>query len=205
VLLTIAVVLPWRWIPPPTTAFIERARAERGVAYHWIRLADISPNLAICVVAAEDQKFPKHHGFDVASIASAVREKRKRPRGASTLSQQVVKNLFLWPGRSALRKAIEAWLTAFTELLWPKRRILEIYLNVTEFGPGIFGAAAASQRLFGKSAAELTLREAALLAAVLPNPKVMSAARPSRYVARRATEIEREVRNLGGPSYLAKL
>jgi monofunctional biosynthetic peptidoglycan transglycosylase len=208
-LLSAACVVPWRWIPPPTSAFMlqERWAERRPPAIHqrWVPWSRISPHLPIAVVAAEDQRFPQHHGFDLDSISKALRERRSRQRGASTISQQLAKNLFLWPGRSLLRKGLEAWLTLLIELLWPKRRILEVYLNVVEFAPGTFGADAASQRLFGRSPRALTPREAALLAAVLPNPKRMSAARPSRYVEERADAIERAVARLGGPRYLAGL
>ncbi len=197
-LLPAALVAPWRWLPPPTTAFMLRERLAEGrdIHYRWASWSDISRNLALCVVAAEDQKFPDHYGFDFDSIARATQE-RGRLRGASTISQQAAKNLFLWPGRSFLRKGIEAYFTVWIELLWPKRRILEMYLNVAEFGPGVFGAEAASRRMFGRSARDLSLHEAALLAAVLPSPKRMSAARPSAYVRERAFEIERAARGLG--------
>jgi monofunctional biosynthetic peptidoglycan transglycosylase len=202
-------VLPWRWIPPPTTAFIARERlglgeaVPRRVSWRWMPIEEISPQLAIAVVAAEDQKFPDHGGFDFDAISRAAQENRRRARGASTISQQLAKNLYLWPGRSLLRKGLEAYLTVLIELCWPKQRILEVYLNVVEFGPGVFGAEAASRRFFGRSARRLTLEEAALLAAVLPSPKRMSPARPSAYVRSRAAEIERAVHALGGTSYLA--
>src|SRR5690606_5359153 len=129
-------------------------------------------------IAAEDQKFPVHHGFDFDSIADALNERRTRRRGASTISQQVAKNLYLWNGHSYVRKGIEAYLTLWIETLWTKERILAVYLNIAEFGPGVYGAPAASRRYFHKSASRLTLYESALLAAVLPNPKRMSAGRP---------------------------
>ncbi len=175
------------------------------VYYQWIPWNKISRQLAICIVAAEDQKFPVHYGFDLESVTKAAQENRRWIRGASTISQQVAKNLFLWSGRSFLRKGIEAYLTLFIESLWPKRRILEVYLNIAEFGPGIFGAGAASERLFKKPASTLTLQEAALLAAVLPNPKRMSALEPSDYVRTRANAIQAAVRKLGGVYYLAPL
>ena len=211
ILLGVVLVLPWRWIAPPTTAFIARARidadqAEGARVYQqWLSWEEISPHLAIAVVAAEDQKFPSHHGFDFESISKAVRDRFSRPRGASTISQQVAKNLFLWRERSFLRKGLEAYLTALIEALWPKRRILEVYLNVAEFGPNVFGAGAASELFFGKLAAELTPEESALLTAVLPSPGRMSANRPSGYVRKRAIEIQQEVRRLGGTRYLSDL
>jgi monofunctional biosynthetic peptidoglycan transglycosylase len=206
-LISIALTLPWRWITPPTSSFIlqERFRQQGGVHQQWVPLAGISPALAIAVVAAEDQKFPQHHGFDFRSISRALREDRRNMRGASTISQQLAKNLYLWPGRSLVRKALEAWFTVLIELGWPKYRILEVYLNVVEFGPNVYGADAASRQFFGKAPGGITPGEAALLAAVLPDPKRMSASDPSGYVQRRATEIEASVRALGGPGYLAGL
>lgn len=203
VVLPILMVLPWRWIEPPESAFMMRARAE-GVEVHqqWVSWDSISPNLPIAVVAAEDQKFPEHRGFDTESIRSALEEEGSKGRGASTISQQVVKNLYLWSGRSWTRKGLEAYLTLFVELLWPKQRILEVYLNVAEFGPGIFGAEAAAQKFYGKPASRLSAREAALMATVLPSPKRMSPVRPSPYVEERADWILRQMGQLGGPSYL---
>lgn len=206
--LSILLVLPWRWFAPPTTSFMEQMRLQsqsRAIAYEWVAYEKISPWLAISVVAAEDQKFPTHYGFDIDSITDAMKENSKRPRGASTISQQVAKNLFLWPGRSFVRKGMEAYFTVLIETLWPKRRILEVYLNIAQFGPQVFGAEAASRQFFGKPARQLTAREAALLTSVLPNPKRMHVSRPSRYVRRRAAEIEHAVRQLGGPAYLADL
>ena len=154
-------VLPWRWLDPSTTAFILQAQSDGyEVQQEWVEWEEISPHLPIAVVAAEDQNFPQHHGFDLASIRSALEEDRRRQRGASTISQQVAKNLFLWAGRSWIRKGVEAYLTVFVELLWPKRRILEIYLNTAEFGPGIFGAESGAAHAFGRHASELTAPQA---------------------------------------------
>jgi monofunctional biosynthetic peptidoglycan transglycosylase len=204
ILLTIVLVLPWRWFAPPTSAFILRQRLlnDTTVHYRWTPWSRISSYLAIAVVASEDQKFPMHHGFDFESIAKVLEKEGGPRRGASTISQQVAKNLFLWPGKTYIRKGLEAYLTLLIETLWPKRRILEIYLNVAEFGPGIFGAGAAGQQLFGKPALNLSLWESSLLAAVLPNPKRMSAQNPSDYVRHRAWEIRSWVRKLGGANYL---
>jgi len=203
---TLLVVLPWRWVPPPTSAFMLGDRVTGTTVHHrWVGWEKISPRLAVAVVASEDQKFPTHHGFDFDSIAKAWRDTDGRRRGASTISQQVVKNLYLWPGRSVVRKAIEAYLTGWIELLWPKRRILEIYLNIAEFGPGVYGAEAAAERLFGTSARALTVEQATLLAAVLPNPTERSAARPSASVRRRARAIQTQMRRLGGTAYLDAL
>ena len=195
--LTAVLVLPWRWLDPPTSAFMLGERAAGGSPrQRWVALDRISPQLALCVVAAEDQKFPHHFGFDFGSIGEALRE-GSRPRGASTLTQQLAKNLYLWPGRSLVRKGLEAWLTLAIEVSWPKRRILELYLNVAEFGPGLYGAGVASHELFGVPPSDLSLEQAALLAAVLPNPKRMSAAEPSDYVRSRAAEIAELARGLG--------
>jgi monofunctional biosynthetic peptidoglycan transglycosylase len=180
-----------------------RARAEGAEIHHqWVPWSAISPDLPIAGVAAEDQKCPEHRGFDTESIRSALEEKGSKGRGASTISQQVVKNLYLWPGRSWIRKGIEAYLTVFLEILWPKQRILEVYLNIAELGPGLFGAEAAARGFFGKPASELSAREAALLAAVLPSPKRMSPGSPSPYVEERVDWILRQMEQLGGPAYL---
>jgi monofunctional biosynthetic peptidoglycan transglycosylase len=201
-------VVPLRGINPPTSAFILADASERAhVPRSWVPLEHISPELQIAVIASEDQKFPVHNGFDVSQISKAIDERLagERSRGASTITQQVAKNLYLWSDQSFFRKGIEAYLTTWIEWTWPKRRILEIYLNVAEFGPGVFGAGAASDRFFGKPARALTAREAALLASVLPNPKRLSAQRPSPDVASRGREIEATVRALGGTRYLRKL
>lgn len=201
--LPLLIVLPWRWLEPPESAFMMRARSEgMEIQHHWVEWSAISPYLPIAVVAAEDQKFPEHRGFDTESIRSALEEEGAKGRGASTISQQVVKNLFLWPGRSWVRKGLEACLTVFLETLWPKQRILEVYLNIAELGPGIFGAEAAARGFFSKPASDLTAREAALLAAVLPSPKRMSPASPSPYVEERVDWILRQIEQLGGPAYL---
>jgi monofunctional biosynthetic peptidoglycan transglycosylase len=211
VALSVSLVLPWRWLAPPTTVFMLRDAAERRetgaqpIAYRWTPWERISPRLAMAVVAAEDQKFPTHRGFDLDQIAQAVEERRERTRGASTISQQVAKNLYLWPGRSLVRKGAEAWLTLLIELLWPKQRILEVYLNVAEFGRGVYGAGAASWLHFGVAPEALSLEQACLLAAVLPSPRRMSASNPSDYVRTRAQEIAAVVESLGGPSYLSRI
>jgi monofunctional biosynthetic peptidoglycan transglycosylase len=209
-------ILALRWIDPPTSAFMLRHRFARppgadaasprpAIAYRWTDLDAIAPAMALAVVAAEDQLFPRHHGFDVESIEQAMseRHRRARVRGASTISQQVAKNLFLWPGRSWARKAIEAYLTALLELAWPKRRILEVYLNVAELGDGVYGVGAAADVYFGKEPAALTRREAALLAAALPNPKRRPANRPGPWMQERAGWIEAQIDQLGGAAHLA--
>jgi monofunctional biosynthetic peptidoglycan transglycosylase len=163
--------------------------------------------MCLAVVAAEDQRFPKHWGFDFASIADAVEEQGERGhlRGASTITQQVARNLFLWQGRSYLRKGLEAYFTVLLELLWPKRRILEVYLNIAEFGEGNFGVGAGAQAFFGKHPIELRTSEAALLAAVLPNPNRLRVRNPSAYVRGRASWVESQMTQLGGSAYLKDL
>lgn len=210
-LCSVAVVLLLRFVPPPASAFMmERyckdlfsLRDERGIKHHWVPWNEISPHMALAVVAAEDQKFPNHFGFDFQAIAQALDEsdRGKRLRGASTISQQTAKNLFLWDGRSFIRKGLEAYFTVLMELLWPKRRILEVYLNVAEFGDGIYGVGAAAESFFGKAPSRLTKKESALLAAVLPNPRKFRVRAPSAYVIQRTKRIERQTRNLGA-SYL---
>jgi monofunctional biosynthetic peptidoglycan transglycosylase len=213
-LITSAQVLLLRWIPPVTSAFMVGRQVEAliardwdfRVAYSWRDSRRISRNLPIALVAAEDQTFPEHHGFDFKAIdkARVNNQRGRRVRGASTISQQVAKNLFLWGGRSYVRKGLEAWYTVLIEFLWPKPRILEVYANIAEFGDGVYGAEAAARSFFGKPAARLSAGESARLAAVLPNPKRYNARNPGAYVQRRARWIERQVRHLGGPAYLAQ-
>ncbi|AHM03381.1 Monofunctional biosynthetic peptidoglycan transglycosylase [Roseibacterium elongatum DSM 19469] len=189
-----AVVLGLGWVglyavvAPPTTPYIlAEARRLDSVSYDWVPMDQISPHLQRAAVAAEDANFCLHWGFDMDAIRAAI--DAGAARGGSTISQQVVKNAFLWHGRSWLRKALEAAITPVMEAFWPKRRVLEVYLNIAEFAPGIFGAEAAAQHHFGISAADLSQRQAALLAAVLPNPGERSASAPSAWVERRATSI----------------
>jgi monofunctional biosynthetic peptidoglycan transglycosylase len=185
VLASALLVVPLRWLEPPTTAFmLGDASGRDPVLFEWTDWVQLGSSAPLAVVAAEDQKFAQHFGLDLASIHESVIEYRGGAglRGASTITQQVAKNVYLWPGRSFLRKGIEAWFALLIELSWPKRRILEMYLNIAEFGPGLYGVPAASRLYFGKSARELSDAEAALLAAVLPNPHQLDAARPSDYV-----------------------
>ena len=173
----------------------------------WVSMDEISPWMGLAVIAAEDQTFPDHWGFDVSAIEKALSHNERnenRIRGASTLSQQTVKNLFLWDGRSWLRKGLEAGLTVGVETVWSKKRILTVYLNIAEFGDGVFGVEAAAQRYFGKPASRLTQSEAALLAAVLPNPLRFKAAAPSGYVRSRQAWILRQMRQLGGESFMTR-
>jgi monofunctional biosynthetic peptidoglycan transglycosylase len=209
ILITLLPVLTWRWLPPPSSAVMLAEAISTGSLpdYRWVPLAQIAPEAALAVVAAEDQKFPEHAGFDFAAIQAALRHNAAGGslRGASTLTQQVAKNLFLWQGRSWLRKGLEAWFTALLELTWPKRRILEVHLNIAEMGEGTFGVEAASRRFFGQSAAHLGRSQAALLAAVLPNPRRYRVDRPSKDVLERRDWILRQMRQLGGTAYLAEL
>jgi len=214
VLLTALQVLALRFIDPPITAFMLERQVEAWTAdepdfrldYRWVDWDELSPQLPIALVAAEDQRFPEHRGFDLDAIDRALQDNARggRLRGASTISQQVAKNLFLWSGRSWLRKAVEAWYTVLIEALWPKQRILEVYANIAEFGDGIYGAEAAAQRFFGKPAARLTVAESARLAAVLPSPRRYRVLAPGPFVQRRAAWVQRQAANLGGPAYLAE-
>jgi monofunctional glycosyltransferase len=207
-LLHFSAVLVLRWIDVPISAFMLRAVYHgQALHYDWVDWEAIAPPLAIAVVAAEDQRFPIHNGFDIEAIMDAMEAnlKNSRLRGASTITQQTAKNLFLWPGRSWIRKGFEAYTTVVIEALWPKRRILEVYLNIVEFGPGVFGAGAASRHFFKVGPERLTLYEASLLAAVLPNPHQRHILKPSPYMHRRAADIRRQVDLLGGAAYLSGL
>ena len=201
VALTLLLTVPLRWIDPPGSAFmlIERVTSSYEISHQWVPLNEISPELALAVIAAEDQNFPNHHGFDLREIRAAVEIHRQggRLRGASTISQQLARNLYLWPHRSWVRKGLEFWFTLPVELFLPKQRILEIYLNVVEFGVGVYGAEAAAQHHFGKPASALTRAEAALLASVLPAPKHLDASRPSDYLIERQRWIIGQMNNLG--------
>jgi monofunctional biosynthetic peptidoglycan transglycosylase len=212
---SVVAVASLRWINPPVTAFIAEAQAAAWSSrdphyvyrHSWVELNRISPNLPLAVVASEDQKFPEHWGFDVSAIekAYALNQHNHRVHGASTISQQVAKNLFLWSGRSYFRKGLEAYFTILIEALWPKRRILEVYLNIAEFGYGTYGAEAAAQRFFHKPASQLNRDDSALLAAVLPNPERYSAVAQSRYVQQRRDWILGQMQTLGGPEMLNEI
>lgn len=187
-LITVAWVGIYRVVPIPTTAYIWSEGSRLGpVERDWVPIEDISPNLQRAVVAAEDANFCLHWGFDMAAIRDVI--EAGASRGASTISQQTVKNAFLWHGRTWIRKALEAGITPIMEILWPKSRVLEVYLNVAEFDEGVFGAEAAAQHHFGVSAADLTMRQASLLAAVLPAPQDRSASNPTNWVSNRARSI----------------
>ena len=205
--LTVLPVMALRVLPAWTSSFmihyqIERLTSERKLAplrLDWVSWDRIAPAAKLAVIAAEDQKFPEHFGFDVEAIEKAVEHNRthRRTRGASTISQQLAKNLFLWPERSWLRKGLEVGYTLMIEAMWSKQRVLEVYLNVAEFGEGIYGVEAASQQFFRKPASKLTYHEAALLAAVLPSPRRFKAYAPSGYVQRRAEWIRGQMHRIG--------
>jgi monofunctional biosynthetic peptidoglycan transglycosylase len=212
--LTVFLVLTFRFIPVPTSGLMVQRRVESwssGKPYvsrhRWVPLEDISPSLGAAVIAAEDQNFADHFGFDWQAIEKAVQhnEKSRRKRGASTVSQQTAKNLFLWNSRSWTRKGLEAWFTLLIEVGWSKKRILEVYLNIVEFGDGIYGAEAAARSYFGKPAKRLTPSEAALLAAVLPNPRKFHANAPSEYIRGRQSWILNQMRHLGGEQVVKDL
>lgn len=195
--LSVASVGLYRFVDPPLTYPMLRDRlAGKPVTREVVPLEAMAPHLPRAVIAAEDSRFCTHRGFDTEAIEAALRANREggRLRGASTISQQVAKNAFLWPGRTWLRKGLEAWFTFWLELLWTKSRIMEVYLNLAEWDAGVFGAEAASRGYFGKSAARLTAPEAARLAAILPAPLSRSASRPGPYTARHARTIERRMR-----------
>jgi len=208
-------VLALRWINPTTSAVMIEDRITASIErdarfkyrYWWTSLANISPHMRVAVIASEDQKFPYHWGFDFDQIQTAIDEADdgRRQRGASTISQQVAKNLFLWQGHNFLRKGIEAYFTLLIEWLWPKERILEVYLNIAEFGRGVYGVGAASQFYYHMPAARLNRYQAALFAAVLPSPRRFRIEAPSNYVLRRRDFIADQMEGLGGPSYLLEL
>ena len=205
-------VLVLRFVPPLTSAMmLERqvgawvhGEKDFRLRQHWVPWKKVSRWVPLAMVAGEDQKFPYHHGFDFESINKAIdaADEGKRLRGASTISQQVAKNLFLWNGRSFVRKGLEAYFTVLIELSWPKQRILEVYMNIAELGNGIYGVGAASEAYFHTTPARLGPAQAARLAAVLPSPRRLHVDRPSAYVMRRAHWIQQQMQQLGGPGYV---
>ena len=208
VVASVALVLPLRWIDPMTSAFILRDDSGRVPPMQvWVRWERLGSRLPLAAVAAEDQRFADHYGLDFRSIQkSLVAAENGAPlRGASTITQQLAKNLFLSPSRNLFRKAVEAWLSVVLETCLPKRRILEIYLNVVELGPGIYGVGAASQHYFRKHPTELTDAEAALLVAVLPNPSQFNVAAPSTYVRNRQEWIVGQMQRLRRTDWLLNL
>ena len=212
---SIALTLLFRWVPVPWSSLMVQRRiaatwqgdAGYRLVHAWVNLDRISLSAPLAVIAAEDQKFFDHGGFDFDAMNKAwqANPHRRRPLGASTISQQVAKNLFLWSGRTFFRKGVEACFTLLLEGLWPKRRILEVYLNVAEFGPGVFGVEAASRTYFHKSALKLTAKEAALLAAILPSPLRSDLGHPTSYLLSRARHIERQMKLMGGGANLKQM
>ena len=187
-IIVLGVILVHRFVPPPKTFYMgQEARRLGAIDYQWVAMDDIAPVMARSVVAAEDANFCTHWGFDIRAIRAVIEEGSRR--GASTLSQQVVKNTYLWHGRSYGRKALEALMTPAMEMLWPKRRIVEVYLNIAEFDEGVFGVDAAAQHYFGVKPRDLSALQAARLAAILPDPKGRSASKPSDFVRRRTASI----------------
>ncbi len=197
-----------RWLPVPSSSFI--LQSENETHYQWAPWDDLSPQLAIAVMAAEDQRFPHHWGLDTVELKKAFAEKRQHkgkatPRGASTITQQVAKNLFLWNGRSYTRKAIEAILAVAIELTWPKKRILEVYLNIAQFGNGIFGASAASRAFYHQSPDKLNKQQSAMLASVLPRPAISNVNQPDARLIKKQRWVLKQMKQLGGLNYLKKL
>ncbi|MFY8143950.1 MAG: monofunctional biosynthetic peptidoglycan transglycosylase [Caulobacter sp.] len=187
----VAVIL-YRFIPPPVTPLmVIRAVEGRGLDHRWRSMDKISPALPRALIAAEDAKFCEHRGFDFEALQKAYEnnESGRKIRGGSTISQQTAKNVFLWPGRSYVRKGLEAWFTVLIETFWGKKRIMEVYMNSIEYGSGIYGAEAAAQRYFGVSAAKLTQAQSARLAAILPSPLKWKVIKPGKYVAKRTKKI----------------
>jgi monofunctional glycosyltransferase len=213
-LLSIGSVVVFKFLPIPFTLTMIDAKVnsifegrDSEIFYAWRSYSNTSREMHLAAVAAEDQLFPQHFGFDLKAMQNAFKHnlKGKKVRGASTISQQVAKNVFLWQTRSFIRKGLEVYFTFLIEVIWGKQRILEVYVNVAEMGENIFGAEAASQRYFSKPAKQLTRTEAAKLAAVLPSPKKWSVTKPGPYVSRRVPKITRQMRALGGTSYLKTL
>ena len=206
VLLSALWILTYRFINPPVTPLmiLRHFQDEEDLRKRWRDGEEIAPEFFLAVVAAEDQMFFQHNGFDWKQIGTAIDERLKggRLRGGSTISQQVAKNVFLWPGRSWIRKGLEAWFTVGIELCWSKERILEVYVNVAEMGQGIYGVEAAAQHYFQKPAADLTRSECALLATVLPDPRDRSPRAPTGSMRERQDWILGQMRNLGGVEFL---
>jgi len=206
-------LIMFRWIPIPTSAFMLQQNlsawkhddASRKVRYEWLAWQDLPKSAALAVIAAEDQRFLQHYGLDFKAISHVLKSNNQHIRGASTITQQVAKNLFLWSTRSYFRKGLEASISVLMELVWPKQRILEVYLNIAQFGKRDYGIKAATQFLLRKKLPRLSLSKAALLAAALPAPRHYSVRHPSKKVRRKQRWIQRQMRQLGGLSYLEKL
>ncbi|WP_075881593.1 monofunctional biosynthetic peptidoglycan transglycosylase [Vreelandella massiliensis] len=213
-LLSVVLVLLFRVVPPPGSMVMVERKVQSWLASEpidlrrdWRAWEDMAAVAKLAVIAAEDQRFPDHHGVDLVELKRAIERKLAggRLRGASTLSQQTAKNVFLWSGRSWVRKGVEFWFTLLIEIAWDKQRILEVYLNVAEWDAGVFGLEAAAQHYFGVSASALTERQASLLAAILPSPLTRSASKPSAEVEKRSQWIRQQMRNLGGIHYLERI
>ena len=198
--LQLAYIIICKWVNPPVTITQTASFfTGHGLKRDYISYDEMSPNIRLAVMAAEDQSFPDHNGFDIKAIKKAMKYNEKHParkRGASTISQQVAKNVFLWQGGGFFRKGLEVYFTFMIEKLWSKKRILQTYLNVAEMGPGIFGVQAAAKNYFNKNAKDLTKPEAAMIAACLPNPKVFTVKPLSRYVSKRSALLVRQMNNL---------
>ena len=208
--LSLLIVLPFRWLNPPgSMVMLERwlTHDDYSIQQTWLSWDEMPKKAALAVITSEDQRFPLHQGFDVDAIMKALNEAEEggRLRGASTISQQVAKNMFLWTGRSWLRKGLEVWFTSLIEVTWGKQRILEVYMNIAEWGPGVFGIEAASQYHFGKRASQLTDMQAALLASTLPSPLKYDPARPAQHLIDRARWNLAQQRKLGGTNWLAPI
>jgi monofunctional biosynthetic peptidoglycan transglycosylase len=213
-LLSVAFVLMFRVVPPPGSMVMVERKVQSWMAsdpirlqHEWREWDDMASVAKLAVIAAEDQRFPDHYGFDFIELKRAVENRLDggQLRGASTLSQQTAKNVFLWSGRSWVRKGLELWFTLLIEFAWDKQRILEVYLNVAEWDAGVFGLEAAAQHYFGVSASALTEWQASLLAAILPSPLTRSATNPSAEVEQRSRWIRQQMRNLGGTRYLERI
>ncbi len=207
--ITVAWVLIYRVISPPFTWLMLQNRlfSDAPIQYDYKNISQISPHLQVCVMATEDQKFGQHHGWDIEAIQKAIQtnKKGKRKFGASTITQQVAKNVFLYPKRSYIRKSLEMYFTFWIETLWPKHRILEMYLNVAEMGDGIYGAEAAGQVYFKKNAAQLTLTESAAIASILPSPKKYKIKNPGPYIARRQQQVKKLYKSLNSLAFLSSI
>ncbi len=207
-LLSALPMLVLRFVDPPTSSFIElnKLNNNRNIKHQWRDIEDISTYFGVAVIASEDQQFPTHFGFDINQIQLVLQERGKGvSRGASTITQQTIKNLFLWPGRSFIRKGIEAWLVMWMELIVPKKRILEIYMNYAQFGKSVFGVGAASQYYFGIPASQLNPHQSALIAASLPTPSRSNPGKPSEYLLERAAFIEDQMPRIGGRRMVREL
>jgi monofunctional biosynthetic peptidoglycan transglycosylase len=210
--LTIVAVLPFRWLNPPVTMvmlekYFTSEQTDYSIQYEWVDWNDMPPTIVMAVITSEDQRFLQHSGIDIEAIFTAIEGKLngKPLRGASTITQQVAKNMYLWTGRSWVRKGLELWFSAFIELLWSKQRIMEVYLNIAELGHGIFGVGKASQYYFSHSVQLMTPKQAALLASTLPSPLRYNPAQPSVYLRDRAEWNLEQQKKLGGLTWLSIL